>query len=174
MPKISDVKDIYLDNVAFCKKEDMMKMPKDAYVLAAPEISVPTEQITILSSKIKNTYLETPKGVSVIPEAVLKTATNLTNGKSCEISKFSFNKNDYLKIIIFNASDQKKPIYYELFNMDNSNWKFVESFDVNGTKGDASKLETYGISLMNDSTTTRITLNSPTYIACVKQFNSKK
>lgn len=174
MPKISDVKDIYINNVAFCKKEDIMKMPKDVYVLASPEVSVPTEQTTMLTSEIKNMYLETPEGVSVIPEAVLKTSTILTNGKSCEISKISFNKNNYLKIIIFNSSDQKKPIYYELFNMNNSDWEFVESYNVTGEKGNATQLERYGISLANNNTTTTITLNSTAYVACVKQFNSKR
>lgn len=174
MSKISDVKDIYIENVAFCKKEDIMKMPNNVYVLASPEVSVPTEQTTILTSEIKNMYLKTPEGVSVIPEGVLKTSSILTNGNSCEISKISFNKNDYLKIIIFNSSDRKKPIYYELFNMDNSNWKFVESYNVNGEKGNATQLGRYGISLVNNNTTTTITLNSTAYVACVKQFNSKR
>lgn len=176
MPKISEVKDIYLNNVVCCKQEDIMRMPASLYVLASPTTSISEEQDVVLTSNIKNMYLETPEGVSIIPEASPRATTKIKKGENFKFSYGSngqlyYNTNDYLKIIVYNTTNEKTPIYYELFNMNNSDWVFVES----GTKSSSSQLGNYNISLNNNKTGMETTISlTGNYIVCIKLFNSKK
>lgn len=176
MAKISDVKDIYIDNVAYCKKEDSMKIDPSKYIIATPTISVSTEYDVALSGDIKNIYIEQPDGVSIIPEAVLKNTALINSGQSFVFKigfngQLSFNQNDYLKLILYNQSDDKTPIYYELFNMNNGNWNFVES----GDNSSQSQLSNYNVTLETDSSNmmTKI-LNPGNFNVCMKIFSSKK
>ena len=54
---IADAKDIYINDTVVCKKEDLLTADPSAIAIVTPTVTVAQEQQLIMSSKLKNFYL---------------------------------------------------------------------------------------------------------------------
>ena len=175
----ADAKDIYINNTVVCKKEDLLTEDPSAIAIVTPTVATAQEQQLIMSSKLKNFYLERNEDDDMIPEVRFISSYSLEPSSSLTFNngyngQLSFTKYDYMKIIVYNNSDRKKPIFYELYNMNVSTkeWKFVK----NSQKIPSQRISQYDITPSSSGSTLKTTINNHTsnYFAIVKLFSSRK
>lgn len=175
---IADAKDIYINDTVVCKKEDLLTADPSAIAIVTPTVTVAQDQQLIMSSKLKNFYLNRNEDDDYIPEVRFISAYSLEPNSSLTFNngyngQLSFTKYDYMKIVVYAASERKKPVFYELYNMNvgAKEWRFVK----NSKNISSEYISHYAITPSSSSSTlkTNILNHTANYFAIVKLFSSR-